>query len=112
MNPFQNKCTTAVKNARVNSAFCFCWGTSFLDEKRSQHFVRKSDLLLHSEMIMWWRLRFLVTAQNMHVHKFQTHVSSCTGECRSKISKLRQFFPMLISWIQFYSKMCASLKFI
>jgi hypothetical protein len=24
MNPFQNKCTTAVKNARVNSAFCFC----------------------------------------------------------------------------------------
>jgi hypothetical protein len=24
MNPFQNKCTTAVKNARVNAAFCFC----------------------------------------------------------------------------------------
>jgi hypothetical protein len=32
MKTFKRKCTIAAKNARVNSAFCFCRYTSFLYE--------------------------------------------------------------------------------
>jgi hypothetical protein len=105
MNPFKSKCTTAVKNARVNSAFCFCRYTSFLYEIVT--FLLKSRLLLlhsNTKMVMWWGFRLSVAAQ--HALCWHLPPSSPPIIIRDK------FFSMLDSCIQLYSKMFTSMKFI
>jgi hypothetical protein len=92
--------------------------TVFFMRREHEILVWKFDLLLHSEskMVMWWSLWFSVAAQNMawtQVGGTCFCVSLCAGEWGSTTSKRRhKFFLMLVSWIEFHSRMCAGLKFI